>query len=140
MKVVSIKCPECGAMLQIEEGNKQTTCSYCGAKVLLENENEYVYHHIDEAEVSQAETDRMVRMRQLEVVEKQQKADQKMRVVKIIASLLLTVGGVMLIVIGHMVGLLLLIAAVCIRPFKRKKIKMKVTRGKDKSSFESIKF
>lgn len=140
MKIVSVKCPECGASLQIEDDRKQAFCSYCGAKVLLENENEYTYHHIDEAEVKQAETERMIRMRQLEVIEKQQKADQKIRVVKIIASLLLTVGGVMLIVIGHMVGLLLLIAAVCVRPFKRKKIKMKVARGKDKSSFESIKF
>ena len=59
----SIKCPECGASLPIEEGRTQLFCSYCGAKVVVTNENEYIYRHIDEAELKQAE----VRMRELEI-------------------------------------------------------------------------
>ena len=65
----SIKCPECGASLQIEEGRTQVFCSYCGTKVIVTNENEHIYRHIDEAEVKQAETDRIVRMRELELEE-----------------------------------------------------------------------
>lgn len=60
IKAVSIKCPESGANLNIEEGHKQLFCKYCGAKIILENDNEYIYRHIDEAEVKRAETERML--------------------------------------------------------------------------------
>ncbi len=71
IKFVSVKCPECGAALDVEEGRKQIFCSYCGSKVMIENDNEYIYRHIDEAGIKQAETDRMVRMRELDFAEKQ---------------------------------------------------------------------
>lgn len=70
VKFISIKCPECGAALDVEEGRQQIFCSYCGSKVLMQNENEYIYRHIDEAGIKQAETDRMIRMRQLDIEEK----------------------------------------------------------------------
>lgn len=66
----SIKCPECGAMLPIEEGRTQVFCTYCSAKVIITNENEHIYRHIDEAGIKQAETNRMVRMRELDLAEK----------------------------------------------------------------------
>lgn len=71
VKLISVKCPECGAALDIEEDRKEAFCSYCGTKVLLYNENEYIFRHVDEAEVKQAETDQMVRMKQLEYAEKE---------------------------------------------------------------------
>ena len=40
IKFVSIKCPECGATLDIEEGRKQIFCSYCGTK---QNTQEKMY-------------------------------------------------------------------------------------------------
>ena len=52
----SVKCPECGATLPIEEGRTQVFCSYCGAKVIVTNENEYIYRHIDEAGIKQVLT------------------------------------------------------------------------------------
>lgn len=66
----SVKCPDCGASLPIEEGREQMFCSYCGSKMIITNENEYIYRQIDEAGVKQAETDRMVRLRELEMAEK----------------------------------------------------------------------
>ena len=104
MRVISVKCPECGAMLQIEEDRKQAFCTYCGAKVLLENENEYVYRHIDEAEVKQAETDQMIRMRQMAMAEKQQTEDRKILSLKIKISLVLAIVGSVLIVAGFLAG------------------------------------
>ena len=65
IKLNSVKCPECGAMLPIEEGRTQVFCSYCGAKVIITNENEHIYRHIDEAGIKQAE----VRMRELDLEE-----------------------------------------------------------------------
>jgi len=66
----SVKCPDCGASLPNEEGREQMFCSYCGSKIIITNENEYIYRQIDEAGVKQAETDRMVRMRELDMAEK----------------------------------------------------------------------
>ena len=61
----AVKCPHCGAMLEIEEGIDQCYCSYCGGKVLIENDNEIIIRHIDEADVIKAETDREVRIEAL---------------------------------------------------------------------------
>ena len=73
VRLISVKCPDCGAALQFEEGRNMAFCSYCGAKILLHNENEYIYRNIDEAEVKQAENDRIYMMKELELEEKQEK-------------------------------------------------------------------
>ena len=74
IKLVSVKCPECGANLPIEEGRKQIFCSYCGASVIVTDENEHVYRHIDEAGIKNAETERIVRMRELDLAERSTKS------------------------------------------------------------------
>ena len=62
VKFISIKCPECGANLPMEEGRKTMFCSYCGRQVMMVNENEYKYevthHYIDDAKIMRAETNR----------------------------------------------------------------------------------
>lgn len=61
VKFISIKCPECGAKLPMEEGRNTMFCSYCGKQVVLAN-NEYkyevVHHHVDDAKIMRAETSR----------------------------------------------------------------------------------
>ena len=52
VQFVSVKCPECGALLNIEEGRSQAFCSYCGTKILVHNDNEKIYRHIDEAGIN----------------------------------------------------------------------------------------
>ena len=70
IKFISVKCPECGANLPMEEGRKEMFCSYCGSKVVMSNDNEYIYRHIDEAGIKKAEVDREIRMRELDIDEK----------------------------------------------------------------------
>lgn len=70
VEFISVKCPECGANLNIEEDREQAFCTYCGTKILLHNENERVYRRIDEAGIKQAETDRIIRLREIELAEK----------------------------------------------------------------------
>lgn len=70
ISLVAIKCPECGATLNIIEGRNQMFCTYCGAKILLHNENEFIYRSIDEAELKHAETEQMVELKRLEMLEK----------------------------------------------------------------------
>lgn len=76
VQFISMECPKCGAPLQIEAGRKEAYCSYCGAKVLVVNDNEYVFRHIDEAGVIKAETERMVQMKQMEI-EDQKRVEAK---------------------------------------------------------------
>ena len=37
MKLVSIKCPECNATLDISANRKECFCSYCGNKIILDD-------------------------------------------------------------------------------------------------------
>lgn len=87
INVKAVTCPSCGASLDVEEGRQQIFCSYCGTKVMIQNENEVVYRHIDEAELKQAETDRMVQMKKLEMAEKSMAANEKTKSLKIKVSI-----------------------------------------------------
>ena len=79
IKLLAIKCPECGATLDIEEGRKQLFCSYCGSKVLVENDNEYIYRRVDEARIREAEVKEKIRLRELEMEEAKQKQHDSLR-------------------------------------------------------------
>ena len=57
INVVQIRCPACGADLSVDSTREFSFCSYCGSKVILNNDNEHVYRTIDEAGIKQAETD-----------------------------------------------------------------------------------
>lgn len=101
VKFTTVKCPECGASLQMEEGRNKMFCSYCGAQVILTNENEYVYRHIDEAGIKQAETDRMVELKKLEILEKKREEAAKIKVIKIIISIVLGAVAIIFITKGY---------------------------------------
>ncbi len=77
IQFVSVKCPECGADLSVEDGREQIFCSYCGAKVMITNDNEHIYRTIDEAGIKQAETERMIRLRELELEEREISRDRR---------------------------------------------------------------
>lgn len=104
VKLISVKCPECGAILSIEENRDKAFCTYCGAKVLIHNENEYIYRHIDEAGIKQAETERFIRLKQAEFAAKKFDDMQKTRALKIKISLILLAVGVFMMVVGAGLG------------------------------------
>ena len=100
LKINVTNCPSCGAAIPIQEGMIQITCSYCGSKFTNTNENEFVYRHVDEARVRQAEIERMIRLKELEMEEKKRQIGNY----KIIA-----VAGVILLLVlilglGHLIG------------------------------------
>lgn len=66
IKTISLKCPYCGAVLDFKEGRKQMCCSYCGSEVMTDNDHEYTYRYIDEAAINKANTDKFLKLRQLE--------------------------------------------------------------------------
>ena len=102
MNMNDMKCPACGADLEVKEGRTFCYCQYCGTKVMLQNENEYVYRHIDEAGLRRAETERMVRMKELEVEEEQRKNRKKSFKIWLITTIALNALGIMGIMIEFM--------------------------------------
>lgn len=69
-QIISMKCPECGATLELSDDRKIAFCSYCGAKIIIHNENEHIIRNIDEAAIKKAESERDVRLKELDVQEK----------------------------------------------------------------------
>ena len=119
IRLISVKCPDCGAALQLEEGRQTAFCSYCGTKILLHNENEHIIRNIDEAGIRQAENDRAYMMKELELEEKDEKHHRFLTFVWLFCTILLfTVGfiristgtrdgddwGHMMIVFGMLIG------------------------------------
>ena len=97
----AVKCPECGANLSVEEGREKMFCSYCGAQIMLVNENEHIYRHIDEADVKKAETDQMVRMKKMEIFERFREEKEKRKLLKIKICLVLGVIAILSFIIGQ---------------------------------------
>lgn len=56
MKVISLKCPDCGATFDLDKEREVCFCSYCGHKILLDKEQqEITYRTIDEAKIKELE-------------------------------------------------------------------------------------
>ena len=60
MKLISLKCPDCGANLEIEQDRSFCFCSYCGHKIIIDDEverSESTYIIRDEARIREAEAE-----------------------------------------------------------------------------------
>ncbi len=105
VQFISVKCPNCNANLQVEEGRTFAYCSYCGSKVMIHNENEHIYRKIDEAGIKQAETDRMVRMKELELEEKMNSKGQISTYVAYGIALIFVIAGLLSLSSSSMTGM-----------------------------------
>lgn len=102
IELVSVKCPDCGATLNIESNRKQAFCTYCGAKVIVDNgrDYEFTYHKVDDAEVKRAETEQAVRLKELEMEEKRREDAKAARKKKTIISIVLTIMGLSILIVA----------------------------------------
>ena len=103
VRFISVKCPDCGAALNIEEGRTRAFCTYCGAKVLINNDNEYVYRTIDEAGIKQAETERIIELKRMEIAERKRLAEEKRKSIKLKFTVLLGILAIVTYGIGFTV-------------------------------------
>ena len=78
--LINLTCPQCNATLSVEEGREMLFCSYCGHKILLNDENKHTIHYIDDAAIKRAETERMIQLKELEMEEKK-RANKKVAVI-----------------------------------------------------------
>lgn len=72
MKIIMLKCPNCGATLEYDK--KTMYCAYCGEKMLLDDEAKninFTYSKFDEARIKENETKERVRLKELENQEKE---------------------------------------------------------------------
>lgn len=104
IKMIPVKCPQCGADLEAEEGRKTLFCQYCGAKVIIQNDNEHIYHTIDDAAIKQAETDRIVKLKRIELAEKERESAARTKLLKIKIALALGAIGGILLILGFLLG------------------------------------
>lgn len=88
-KVIETKCPGCGAMVRLDERQKQAFCNYCGSPVTVEDTREFVTRNIDEADLKRAETEQLIRLKELEMQERETKKTERRRRRKAILTVLL---------------------------------------------------
>ena len=104
--MMDLKCPRCGANLSVEKDRDILFCQYCGAKIILTDENTYTVnknitinqtiHHIDDAKITRAETERMVQMHQMEMDKKKSSNKTTVIILKIVFSIFLGLLGLVL--------------------------------------------
>ncbi|WP_024865689.1 zinc ribbon domain-containing protein [Butyrivibrio sp. FCS014] len=107
---VSVKCPDCGAELSIDDSREFAFCSYCGAKVMVHNDNEHIYRNIDEARIKEAETERILRLRELELEEKENNRGRKTTLIAYgVALAFVLIGAIICIFapVGGMCGIMI---------------------------------
>ena len=61
MRIVQLKCPSCGSSLQVEDGLETFFCQYCGQRIILADQNEYIVKAKVDLEAMKHE-ERMYRM------------------------------------------------------------------------------
>jgi DNA-directed RNA polymerase subunit RPC12/RpoP len=86
---ISCKCPECGAELQVEGNREFAFCTYCGAKIMLQNDNEQIYHYINDADIKRAETEQLIEIKRMEIAENKRKSAEKAKSRKIKLSIII---------------------------------------------------
>ncbi len=92
MELKILTCPNCGAILDVEDGLDTFFCKYCGHKILLENQSKAAY----EAKVSIKNMEHKERLQDKRnaqeryKLEQEQKAKQK----KTIMTLLIVLGSI----------------------------------------------
>lgn len=118
MRLISMKCPEYKANLSVEGGRKYCFCQYCGTKIMLEDDrvNKTYYTYRNEARIRQAEIDREIALKKLEIeklkVEQEEKRKNKNRKLKIIVAIILAISVFALGLSGYLLedGFLVLMA------------------------------
>lgn len=112
-----IQCPKCGADLSVEEGIDKFFCSYCGTQIILTNDNEHIFRHINEAEVKQAETERILRLKEMEFEERENNLNRKSRTIAYRIALAFVIIGVLICIIEPIVGIVVIMIGGIIAEF-----------------------
>ncbi|MBQ8305372.1 MAG: NINE protein [Blautia sp.] len=76
MKLISLRCTSCGAELEVDPERSVVFCSYCGTKLLIDDESIRITNRIvDEARLREAE----VRLKELEYAHERELREETIR-------------------------------------------------------------
>lgn len=152
-----LKCPNCSANLDYEDGMEVLFCKYCGTKILLTDENTYTYKKVDVAEIQKAKNqskqidiNREIYEQETKRLEREiEKNEQSSYTIALLALILLFLGIILLLMKLYIVGAVVLYAAMMVFMFylskgeekeKKSKIILKQRANLDKGLGEHIEF
>ncbi len=67
-------CPNCGAQISLDDSRDFGFCQYCGTKIILDDYRS-THRVVDEARIHESETDKLIRLKELELEEKQRQRE-----------------------------------------------------------------
>ncbi len=106
MEIVSMKCPNCGALVYFEKDQDRCFCSHCGSQLQFNDPNnkKYTYTKIDAARIREAQTRESIRQRELDLQERQLNKERNILILKTVltAIAIIAVAAVVIYVI-HLV-------------------------------------
>lgn len=144
VQLIAVKCPACGADISVESTREFSFCTYCGTKILMNNENEHIYRNIDEARIKEAETDRMIRLRELELEEKENARGRKSKFLAygialafVLVGALICLANVAAGAVGMMIGAYIALFTY-IKSDEKKKTKRKYVGANEVAITESM--
>lgn len=102
IQFIPVKCPNCNSSFDIEKGQKEAYCAYCGTKILVDNgrDYEYTYRRVDEAAIKRAETEQLIRLKELELEDKKREDKKEQRKRKTIISIIIGIISAILLPFG----------------------------------------
>lgn len=77
----TFNCPNCNASLSFDNDREFGFCQYCGTKVMLDDYRS-VHRYVDEARIKEAEANKAIRLKELELEEKKREQQRKSKKVK----------------------------------------------------------
>lgn len=95
------QCPNCGANLTFDDKNKDFGfCQYCGTKIMLDDYRS-THRVIDEARIKEVESAQIIRLKEMEIKEKDLIIRNKLIKAWIIAVVVLGILGIIGLVIEN---------------------------------------
>ena len=70
------QCPNCNAHISLDDSRDFGFCQYCGTKIMLDDYRS-THRVVDEARIHETETDRIIRLKELELEEKKREREHK---------------------------------------------------------------
>lgn len=67
IQMIPLKCPSCGAKMEVSEGKEEYFCSYCGEKILIHDTTRKTVKKIyrDETKIAESENETLVELEKL---------------------------------------------------------------------------
>lgn len=96
----TLKCTNCNANLTIQDDNRDFAfCEFCGTKIMLDDYRS-THRIVDEAKIKQAEVEREIKLKELELIENKQIAKKRRTIIKIIVTICVLLFAAIFILVG----------------------------------------